>query len=345
MAEHDEQRGMDRRDFLTAASSALVGSTLLAAGWPAPAQASVATPRAAVGSAFSDFKAGDIEANGLKFHYVEVGEGPLALCLHGWPDSPYSYRYLLPALAEAGYRAVAPYMRGYHPTEIPKEVTNTTALAGDVVGLRQAFGGDSKSVLIAHDWGTVAAYGGAAREPDGWHRVVVMNVPPLAYDAKVMFTYPQLKREFYWWFHQMAIADVVIPMNNFSYIDGIWADWSPGYDASDDLPKAKDCMRPPGHLQATIGYYRTFFDPKKFGTPEAAAEQSSVWGRPLPQKTLYLHGNQDGLFPLTDEQLHYEVRPLVAADATAIMVSGVGHFMLVEKPHVVNRYILDFIRS
>ena len=98
-------------------------------------------------------------------------------------------------------------------------------------------------------------------------------------------------------------------------------------------------------VSATIGYYRTFFDPKKFGTPEAAAEQSSVWGRPLPQKTLYLHGNQDGLFPLTDEQLHNEVRPLVAADATAIMVSGVGHFMLVEKPHVVNRYILDFIRS
>ena len=110
---------MDRRDFLTAASSALVGSSLLAAGWPAPAQASVATPQAAVGSAFSDFKTGDIQANGLKFHYVEVGEGPLALCLHGWPDSPYSYRYLLPALAEAGYRAVAPYMRGYHPTEIP----------------------------------------------------------------------------------------------------------------------------------------------------------------------------------------------------------------------------------
>ncbi|HEY4409842.1 MAG TPA: alpha/beta hydrolase, partial [Acidimicrobiia bacterium] len=120
---------------------------------------------------------------------------------------------------------------------------------------------------------------------------------------------------------------------------------SPGYDASDDLPKTKDCMRPPGHFQATIGYYRTFFDPKKFGTPEHAAEQASVWGRPLPQRTLYLHGNQDGLFPLTDEQLHNEVRPLIGPNADVVMVSGVGHFMLVEKPAVVNRYILDFIKS
>ncbi|HEY4408799.1 MAG TPA: alpha/beta fold hydrolase, partial [Acidimicrobiia bacterium] len=226
MADHDGHGEMDRRNFLAAASSALVSSTLLAAGWPIAAQASPAQQPLS-GSAFSDFKTGETEANGLKFHFVEAGEGPLALCLHGWPDSPYSYRYLLPALAEAGYRAVAPYMRGYHPTEIPKELTNTTALAGDVVGLRQAFQGDSRSVLIAHDWGTVAAYGGAAREPDGWRRVVIMNVPPLAYDAKVMFTYPQLKREFYWWFHQMDIADVVIPMNDYSYIDGIWADWSP----------------------------------------------------------------------------------------------------------------------
>jgi pimeloyl-ACP methyl ester carboxylesterase len=344
MADQDEHSQIDRRNFLTAASSALVGSTLLAAGLPSPAQAAPATPRA-TGASWSDFKTGEIQANGLKFAYVEVGEGPLALCLHGWPDSPYSYRYLMPALAQAGYRAVAPYMRGYHPTAIPKETTNTTTLAADVAGLRQAFKGDRDSVLIAHDWGSVAAYGGAAKEPDGWRRVVIMNIPPLAYWAKVMFTYPQLKREFYWWFHQMAISDVIIPMNNFEYIDGIWADWSPGYDASDDLVKAKDCMRPPGHLQATVGYYRTFFDPKKFGTPESAAEQAAAWGQALPQRVLYLHGNHDGLVPLTDEKLHNEVRPLIGPNAEAVMVSGVGHFMLVENPAAVNRYILEFIKS
>jgi pimeloyl-ACP methyl ester carboxylesterase len=60
----------------------------------------------------AEFNTGEVQANGLRFHYLEMGEGPLALCLHGFPDSPYSYRYLLPELAEAGYRAVAPFNRG-----------------------------------------------------------------------------------------------------------------------------------------------------------------------------------------------------------------------------------------
>ena len=69
----------------------------------------------------AEFTEGDVQANRLRFHYLEMGEGPLALCLHGFPDSPYSYRYLLPELAEAGYRAVAPFNRGFAPTELPAD--------------------------------------------------------------------------------------------------------------------------------------------------------------------------------------------------------------------------------
>lgn len=69
----------------------------------------------------AEFKTGVVQANGLQFHYLEMGKGPLALCLHGFPDSPWSYRYLLPELAKAGYRAVAPFMRGYAPTEVPTD--------------------------------------------------------------------------------------------------------------------------------------------------------------------------------------------------------------------------------
>jgi pimeloyl-ACP methyl ester carboxylesterase len=69
----------------------------------------------------AEFDRGEVRANGLRFHYLEMGEGPLALCLHGFPDSPYTYRYLLPELAGAGYRAVAPFNRGFAPTEVPSE--------------------------------------------------------------------------------------------------------------------------------------------------------------------------------------------------------------------------------
>ena len=108
---------------------------------------------------------GRIEANGLLFGYLEAGPagGPLALCLHGFPDSAWTWRHLLPELAGAGYRAVAPFMRGYAPTEVPEDGRyQTGALVADAVALHEALGGDGRAVLIGHDWGAMAAYGAAA---------------------------------------------------------------------------------------------------------------------------------------------------------------------------------------
>ena len=335
---------LNRREFLVGASTALVGTGLLAAGWPQPAEAGSA---AADGDttkpvAATDLKTGTVQANGLEFHYLEVGQGPLALCLHGFPDSPFTYRYLLPALAEAGYHAVVPYMRGYKPTQIPSRYTNTKDLAADVAALRKAFGGDDKAVLIAHDWGAVATYGAAQLEPTAWRRIVIMNIPPLAYDGSIMFQYPSIKREFYWWFFQMRVSNDVVRLDDFKFIDGIWADWSPGYDAREDLPHAKDCVREPAHLDAALGYYRTFFDPQRFMTPGMIEEQSETWGKPLTQEVLYLHGSQDGLFPLDADTLK-RIPAMIGPRASAAMIDGVGHFMLVEKPKEVNAHILGFL--
>lgn len=340
-----------RRDFLLGASTALVGSGLVAAGWPTPAAEAApgaerppARPGTAspMPAAFGDLATGVVRANGLEFHYLEAGSGPLALCLHGFPDSPFTYRYLLPALAAAGYHAVVPYMRGYHPTQIPSRYTNTKDLAADVAALRKALGGDDKAVLIAHDWGAVATYGAAQLEPTAWRRIVIINIPPLAYDGSIMFQYPSIKREFYWWFFQMRVSNDAVRLDDFKFIDGIWADWSPGYDAGEDLPHAKDCVRNPANLDAALGYYRTFFDPQRFMTPEMIAEQSDTWGKPIPQQVLYLHGSQDGLFPLDRETLS-RMPALIGPRAQAVMIDGVGHFMLAEKPDVVNARILDFL--
>ena len=101
----------------------------------------------------AEFGTGDVQANGLRFYYLEMGEGPLALCLHGFPDSPWTYRYLLPELAEAGYRAVAPFNRGFAPTGVPADRyhVHTSTMAADAVALHEALGGDGDAVLIAHD--------------------------------------------------------------------------------------------------------------------------------------------------------------------------------------------------
>src|SRR5215208_2472567 len=129
-----------------------------------------------------EFNTGEVQANGLRFHYLEIGEGPLALCLHGFPDSPYSYRYLLPELAEAGYRAVAPFNRGFAPTELPAERhhVHSSTMVNDALALHEALGANGDAVIIAHDWGAVAAWGAVGQEPERWRRGAILNIPPFA---------------------------------------------------------------------------------------------------------------------------------------------------------------------
>jgi pimeloyl-ACP methyl ester carboxylesterase len=274
-----------------------------------------------------------------------MGNGPLALCLHGFPDSPWSYRYLLPELAKAGYRGVAPFMRGYAPTEVPANgCYQTSILATDVVALHQALAGDSRAVLIAHDWGALAAYGSAALEPARWRRCAIMNVPPLGVFGQVAFLYDQIKRSFYFWFFQMKISDTIVPANDRAFIDGLWADWSPGYDAKEDLERLKECLRNSANLQAALGYYRALFDPARFGLPEAMEEQQAAWGRRIPQPTLYLHGTQDGCIAL-DAESAQGVLAYLGPGSKVERIEGVGHFMLVERPGEINSRILQFLRT
>ena len=102
-------------------------------------------------------------ANGIDFAIVEAGSGPLALCLHGFPDSPHSFRHLLADLAAAGFRAVAPFMRGYVPSSVPRDGSyHVGALMDDALRVLDAAGPTGREVIIGHDWGAIAATGLAA---------------------------------------------------------------------------------------------------------------------------------------------------------------------------------------
>ncbi|MFM7870526.1 MAG: alpha/beta fold hydrolase, partial [Actinomycetota bacterium] len=110
----------------------------------------------------SDISTGRISIDGLDISYQAAGldqDGPLALCLHGFPDSAHTWRHLLPRLAGAGYRAVAPFLRGYAPTAVPADGRlQTAASALDALGLRDALGADREAVIIGHDWGAVITH-------------------------------------------------------------------------------------------------------------------------------------------------------------------------------------------
>ena len=194
---------------------------------------------------------GSISANGLEFAYLAAGapEARLALCLHGFPDTAHTYRHLLPALAGAGYRAVAPWMRGYAPTQVPADVLyQPAALSLDALALADALApGDHPAVLIGHDWGAIGAYGAVAHRPERFQRFVAMSVPHRAVLAGRMFMSPaQLKRSWYIFFFQLPLAEMGVSANDYALIDKLWRDWSPGYEPPPDYLRAvKDTWPPP----------------------------------------------------------------------------------------------------
>jgi pimeloyl-ACP methyl ester carboxylesterase len=290
------------------------------------------------------WRARTVTANGLQFGVLEAGSGPLALCLHGFPDSAHTWRYLLPALADAGFHAAAPFMRGYAPTDIPADgCFRLGALIADAVALHDALGGDDRAVLIGNDWGAEAAYGAAAFAPDRWRRVATLAVPPLALDTKIFADYEQLKRFFYVFLLKTPLAESVLAAEDMAFLDRLWQDWSPGYDAREDLRNVKRCLREEANLTAAIGYYRAE-EPglHDFGADGPYAAEEAALANAGPQPVLYLHGDRDGCIALalvTDAERH------LATGSRMAIVEGAGHFPQVEKPTTVNDLILAWVSA
>jgi pimeloyl-ACP methyl ester carboxylesterase len=284
-----------------------------------------------------------IQTNDLHISYFAAGldnDGPLVICLHGFPDSAHTWRHLLPRLADAGYRAVAPFLRGYAPTEVPPDGRfQTAASAMDALALRDALGGGADSVIIGHDWGAVITHIAANVRPDAFAKVVTMAVPPgNAVGVAFLSNLAQIKRSWYMFFFQHPFADFVVGANDLAYIDMLWADWSPGFDATEELALLKPSLRDPANLQAALGFYRATLG-AGYNDPALQSAQDMSSTIP-PQPLLYLHGRTDGC-------MGAEVAEFAAAELTsnarAHFVDGAGHFLHLEKPNEVNDIILSFL--
>lgn len=282
-------------------------------------------------------------ANDQEFCYLEAGppDGPLALCLHGFPDTAHTWRHLLPAMADAGYHAVAPWLRGYAPTGLAADgAYEAGALGADACALHDALGGDERAVLVGHDWGAFAVWSAAPWQPARWRRVVAMAVPPLAVAGRILFTYEQLKRSFYVFLFQTALADVIVPMDDLAFLAGLWRDWSPGYDAAQDMAFVRESLGEPANLAAALGYYRSMLDPTRHSPAYAEARDAAA--AVPPQPTLYLHGADDGCFGVPEDD---EMVAALSPGSRYERVPGAGHFLHLERPDVVNRLVLDFLSS
>lgn len=284
-----------------------------------------------------------LSANGVEFHVLEAGAGPLALCLHGFPDSARGWEPLLGALADAGFRAVAPFMRGYAPTQVPADGRfQTGVLAADAIALHDALDADGDAVIIGHDWGAMATYGAAGHAPDRWRRVVAASVPTADVMGMMLMSYDLLKNNFWYQFvFCNPLADVAVAMNDLEFIERLWADWSPGFDGTAAVAEVKKCLREPANLNAALNYYR-----QTLGgvgqDPELADLQGATFQAP-PQPTLYLHGRDDGCLPCPDETA---LRAAFRSEGSAVeLVDDAGHFLQYERPETVNRLVVDFVTS
>src|SRR5215831_5012601 len=189
---------------------------------------------------------GRIDANGVTFEYLEAGRGPLVLCLHGFPDNAYTYSELLPALARAGFRGVAPFMRGYAPTTpAPDGRYQSVLLAQDAAALVAALG-VGRAFLVGHDWGATATYGAAVLAPDRIERIVTIGAAhPGAVRGALASNYERHKGIWHAYFFQMPFAEQVVAADDFAFLDRWWRDASPEFDPAPIMERVKTTFRQP----------------------------------------------------------------------------------------------------
>jgi pimeloyl-ACP methyl ester carboxylesterase len=278
----------------------------------------------------------------VTFEALEEGSGPLVLCLHGFPDTAHSFRHQMPAIAAAGFRAVAPFMRGYAPTSQPADGRfDGAALAEDVVALLDALDAE-RAVVFGHDWGAVATYFAALLAPARLSKIVTAAVPYGPAFLRGLATDPgQQRRSWYMFFFQQALADGAFAHDDFALIDRLVAEWSPGWTwPAEDRARTKACFRAPGTVAAALGYYRATMGPA-FADPSVLAATAAAFGAPLDVPGLMIHGADDGCIwrEYVEPMREYFPRGLDVQ-----FVPRAGHFVHQEQPEVVNRLVVDFLR-
>jgi pimeloyl-ACP methyl ester carboxylesterase len=197
---------------------------------------------------------GQVSANGVRFSYIEEGTGPLALLLHGFPDTAHTWDFVRPAVAAAGYRAVSPFMRGYAPSEVPADGRyDQETLGRDVLALIEALG-ERQATVIGHDWGATASYGAALLGPEKVRLLVTVAIP---FPASIIPTPRLLGAMRHFITLRRSNAAEVARANDFALIDELVQRWSPRWKVpAGETMHVKECFRQPGSLDAALGYYR-----------------------------------------------------------------------------------------
>lgn len=258
-------------------------------------------------------------------------DGEVVACFHGFPDVPRTFLPLLAALGAAGYRAVAPWMRGYAPSTRTGPY-DLDRLSRDVLEVCDAFT-DRPACLVGHDWGAAAVWLAVARWPRRFRRAVTMAVPhPAVMDRNLARHPSQLGRSSYMALLSIpGLAEGALRRDDFALVDRLWRAWSPGYRLpADHRDELLACLA--SSLPAPVRYYRALRTERR--------AVGALFGRaPIEVPVLHVHGSRDGC--IGPEMIDGQGR--VCDEHEAVVVGGAGHFVHLERPDVVNERVLGWL--
>lgn len=269
-----------------------------------------------------------VRANGLDFAYLSEGKGPLVLLLHGFPDTAHTWDRTIAAIAAAGYRAVAPFMRGYHPTAIPADGRyDTDTLGSDALGLIEALG-ERRAIVVGHDWGASAAYTAASVGPERVRMLITLAIPhprSIRPTPKVLWTLRHFATL------RGKGAGAKLRANQFAYVDELWRRWSPAWKSipASETAEVKAAFAQPGCAEAAAAYYAAF-------TPRMPR---SLRG-PVTVPTVSFAGEHDMISP----RLYEKARHCFEGSYEVVIVPG-GHFMHREHPDAFTTEIVRTLRD
>jgi pimeloyl-ACP methyl ester carboxylesterase len=278
----------------------------------------------------------DISANGVRLHVVEAGTGPLVVLLHGFPEFWWSWRHQLSALAAAGYRAVAPDLRGYGASDKPPRGYDAMTLSADLAGTIRALG-EENAVIVGHDWGGHLAWSVASLHPQVVRRLVVLSAPhPLRWPVALIRDREQRRASRHLLrFQAPWLPERWLVAHDAANVAGLMRTWGgPGFPDAETERRCRDAMQILYVPNRCLEYYRWAL--RSIPRSDGRRFRTGV-RRPIDAPTLQLHGALDGA-----------VRPGTAQGSGRYvrgryewrLIDDVGHFPHEEAPEAVNAELL-----
>jgi epoxide hydrolase 4 len=292
---------------------------------------------------------GDADVGGgIRLHYVEAGEGPLVVLLHGFPEFWYSWRRQIPALAQAGYHVVAPDMRGYNLSDRPQawRAYETGLLAEDIAGLVRHFGtlagtshgggqaSEQSAFVVGHDWGAAVAYAVAMRHPEVVRRLAILNVPHPTRMLEGFRTLRQLRKSWYMFFFQIPrLPEYLIARDDYSFAKrSLRADSKDAF-TDEDLERYVEAWSQPGALTGMINYYRAAL--------RRSPGKTLALMKPIQAQTLVIWGMRDRHIGSELAEPAPEWVPNVRVER----IPEATHWVQHDAPERVNELLLGFFND